>query len=215
MAGFPSLTDVKYYTILFFKTNGFRSSLEIPEVHHELDNFITHLAIKSRTWERRDEFHVKVRSSQVTSMRSMAVLSGALLSPPQSLCGFSALARLYYFARPTKTAMLRRLASYEFLKLTSTSKLLLKLNCIFYNGRFTELDWNLQRQNGWQKLSAYFWHTRCEPIYEFTDQVDVMFSKELTLPSGVKSLLIFNFYSTQYSETPIKRTPSGPSQLSA
>ena len=131
MAGFPSLTDVKYYTILFFKTNGFRSSLEIPEVHHELDNFITHLAIKSRTWERRDEFHVKVRSSQVTSMRSMAVLSGALLSPPQSLCGFSTLARLYYFARPTKTAMLRRLASYEFLKLTSTSKLLLKLNCIF------------------------------------------------------------------------------------
>ena len=48
-----------------------------------------------------------------------------------------------------------------------------------------------------------------------SDQVDMMFSKELTLPSGVKSLLIFNFYSTQYSETPIERTPSGPSQLSA
>ena len=29
---------------------------------------------------------------------------------PQSPCGFSALARLYYLARPTKTAMLRRLA---------------------------------------------------------------------------------------------------------
>ena len=31
------------------------------------------------------------------------------LLPPQSPSGFSALARLYYFARPTKTAMLRRL----------------------------------------------------------------------------------------------------------
>ena len=166
MAGFPSLTDLKYYTILFFATNGFRSSLEILEVHHELDNFITHLAIKSRTWERRDEFHVKVRSSRVTSLLRMAVLSGALLSPPQVLCGFSALARLYYFARQTITAMLRRLTSYEFLKLTSTSKLLLKLNCIFHNGRFIEVDGNLKGQNGWQKLSAFFWHTRCEPIYE-------------------------------------------------
>ena len=32
------------------------------------------------------------------------------LLPPQSPRGFSALARLYYLARPTKTAMLRRLA---------------------------------------------------------------------------------------------------------
>ena len=31
--------------------------------------------------------------------------------PPQSPRGFSALARLYYLARPTKTAMLRRLTS--------------------------------------------------------------------------------------------------------
>ena len=43
------------------------------------------------------------------------------------------------------------------------------------------------------------------------DQVDATFSKELTLPLGRKSLLIIN----TYSETPIKRTPSGPSQLSA
>ena len=83
---------------------------------------------------------MKVRSPQVTSLRSMAVLSGAPLSPRQSLCGFSALACLYYFARPTKTAILCRLASYEFLKLTSTSNLLLKVNCIFYNSRFIELD---------------------------------------------------------------------------
>ena len=33
----------------------------------------------------------------------------ARLLPPQSPRGFSALARLYYLARPTKTAMLRRL----------------------------------------------------------------------------------------------------------
>ena len=44
-----------------------------------------------------------------------------------------------------------------------------------------------------------------------SDQVDTMFSKELTLPLGGKSLLILN----TYSETPIKRTPLGPSQLSA
>ena len=43
------------------------------------------------------------------------------------------------------------------------------------------------------------------------DQVDAMFSKELTLALGGKSLLIIN----TYSEAPIKRTPSGPSQLSA
>ena len=56
------------------------------------------------------------------SLRSMAVLSGALLSgevaerreraaklPPQSPRGFSALARLYCLARPTKAAMLRSL----------------------------------------------------------------------------------------------------------
>ena len=57
----------------------------------------------------------------VTSQRSMAVLPGAPLSgkaappqkktllPPQSPRGFSALARLYYLAHPTKTAMLPRL----------------------------------------------------------------------------------------------------------
>ena len=169
---------------------------------------------------------MKVRSPQVTCLRSMAVLSGAPLSPGQSLCGFSALARLYYFARPTKTAMLRRLASYEFLKLTSTSNLPLKLNCIFYNSRFIELDGNLPGQNGWQKLSAYFGlflthslrtNLRVGLLLKLltSDQVDTMFSKELTLPLGGKSLLIFNFYSTQYSETPIKRTPSWPSQLTA
>ena len=36
-----------------------------------------------------------------------------LVLPPQSPRGFSALARLYYLARPTKTAMLRRLGSHK------------------------------------------------------------------------------------------------------
>ena len=36
------------------------------------------------------------------------------LLPPQSPRGFSALARLYYLARPTKTAMLRRLVCDKF-----------------------------------------------------------------------------------------------------
>ena len=42
----------------------------------------------------------------------MAVLSSRAYER-QSPRGFSALARLYYLARPTKTAMLRRLPSVE------------------------------------------------------------------------------------------------------
>ena len=65
------------------------------------------------------------------SLRSMAVLSSRAqerrsreirarsrekkLLPPQSPRGFSALARLYYLARPAKTAMLRRLLVCGFL----------------------------------------------------------------------------------------------------
>ena len=58
----------------------------------------------------------------MNSLRSMAVLSSRAQErrrhekfareardPPQSPRGFSALARLYYLVRPTKTAMLRRL----------------------------------------------------------------------------------------------------------
>ena len=44
----------------------------------------------------------------IYSLRSMAVFSGHMLSP-QSPRHFSALARLYYFACKTKTAVLRRL----------------------------------------------------------------------------------------------------------
>ena len=45
-----------------------------------------------------------VELQSTLSLRSMAVLL-----PPQSLRGFSTVARLYYLARPTKTAVLRRL----------------------------------------------------------------------------------------------------------
>ena len=52
----------------------------------------------------------------MSSLRSIAVLSGALLSGEaaknaRSPSGFSALARLYDFAHPTKTAMLRRVTN--------------------------------------------------------------------------------------------------------
>ena len=43
------------------------------------------------------------REARENERRSLKLL------PPQSPRGFSALARLYYLARPTKTAMLRRL----------------------------------------------------------------------------------------------------------
>ena len=44
-------TQRKKITVRFTKllTNGFRSSFQIPEVHHELGSFITQLSIKSRT----------------------------------------------------------------------------------------------------------------------------------------------------------------------
>ena len=101
-------------------TNSSRSSFEIPEVQHELVNIMTQLPIKSWTWERRDKFHVKVGSSQVTSFSSSQVQ-----------------------------------ASYFW-----------KLNSIFCNGRFIELDGNFKGQHGWQKSLICFWNTRCEPIYE-------------------------------------------------
>ena len=69
-----------------------------------------------------------VELQSTLSLRSMAVLSSRAqerrsreigarsareraekMLPPQSLRGFSTVARLYYLARPTKTAMLRRL----------------------------------------------------------------------------------------------------------
>ena len=58
----PIYRKIRQITERFTKllTNGFRSSFQIPEVHHELGNFITQLSIKLRTWERRDEFHVTV-----------------------------------------------------------------------------------------------------------------------------------------------------------
>ena len=68
----------------------------------------------------------------VSSLRSMVVLLGALMSgepkisllPPQSPSGFSALARLYYFARPTKTAMLRCIGGQKLLFLQCISRVI-------------------------------------------------------------------------------------------
>ena len=60
----------------------------------------------SRAQERRS------REIRARSARERAKPREKLL-PPQSPRGFSALARLYYLALPTKTAMLRRLPTYS------------------------------------------------------------------------------------------------------
>ena len=49
------------------------------------------------------------RSSEIRTRSARERAANFKLLPPQSPRGFSALARLYYLARPTKTAMLRRL----------------------------------------------------------------------------------------------------------
>ena len=73
--------------------------------------------IKSEYQNKKTVAHMKT-----ISLRSMAVLSSRAhdrrsreknkLLPPQSPRGFFAFARLYYLARPTKTAMLRRLEDH-------------------------------------------------------------------------------------------------------
>ena len=80
--------------------------------------------------------HIEVRKLNheaiVSSLRSMVVSLRALTSgepkksllPPQSPSGFSALARLYYFARPTKTAMLRSIGGQKRLFLQCISRVI-------------------------------------------------------------------------------------------
>ena len=85
---------------------------------------IMQLSRKSRTWERRDQFHVKFRSSQVTSFSS---------SPKYEQVAF-------------------------------------EIELIFYNGRFIDLDENLQGQKGSQKLSAYLWHPRPQGLFPLLGQ---------------------------------------------
>ena len=48
------------FTILL--TNGFRSSFQIPEVRHELGNFITQLSIKSGNLNQSCKFRAELRS---------------------------------------------------------------------------------------------------------------------------------------------------------
>ena len=47
------------FTILL--TNGFRSSFQIPEVRHELGNFITQLSIKSGNLNQSCKFRAELR----------------------------------------------------------------------------------------------------------------------------------------------------------
>ena len=61
--------------------------------------------------EERPSREIRARSARENERRSREKNKNQFfkLLPPQSPRGFSALARLYYLARPTKTAMLRRL----------------------------------------------------------------------------------------------------------
>ena len=90
--------------------------------------FLTGLSCMARTQILVHRWGPRTKISALFSLRSMAVLSSRAherpsheiharsareraTKPPQCPRGFSALARLYYLARPTKTAMLRRLGA--------------------------------------------------------------------------------------------------------
>ena len=66
---------------------------------------------KKNPWFKLTGLHPLVNWAEDWAMRSMVVLSGAPLCGEalQSPRGFSALASLYYLARPTKTTVLPRL----------------------------------------------------------------------------------------------------------
>ena len=68
--------------------------------------------LSSRAQERRshEKFAREARENERRSREKNKKLLKLL--PLQSPRGFSALARLYYLVRPTKTAMLRRLSSF-------------------------------------------------------------------------------------------------------
>ena len=100
------------------------------EVAEQLANYFTTAAnsiaedhVTSIREENLDN-HCSINAIREASLRCMAILSSRAhewrsreirekrffkLLSPQSFCGFSALAHLYYLARPTKTAILRRL----------------------------------------------------------------------------------------------------------
>ena len=103
-----------YTTFEYWSSNNNKWTQLLPWLAQQAINFCK---IKSVV------FNYHYSGDQVaSSLRSMAVLSiraqerrsrekNKELLPPQSPRGLSALARLYYLARPTKTAMLRRLSS--------------------------------------------------------------------------------------------------------
>ena len=100
-----------------FLTNIFGSSVEIPDVHHELNYAVIKKIANLRTEGINFTWKFEVRKLRVSQVRR------------------------------------------------STSKLLLKLNRYFFNGRFIDLDGNLQGQKGLQKLSAYLWHPRPQGLF--------------------------------------------------
>ena len=71
------------------------------------DSLRSVVVLSSKAHERRSRGPRNLRAEHARTSGEAA--RNKKLLPPQSPRGFSALARLYYLARPTKTAMLRRL----------------------------------------------------------------------------------------------------------
>lgn len=104
------------------------------------------------------------------NLLSMAV-SGAPLSsqaarkiikllPPQSHCSFSALARLYYLGRPTKTAMLRRL------KLPNNAQLTER--CVLHKALLQVIWWATSNNIHWPLHGPMSMHSQRNEPCSFT-----------------------------------------------
>ena len=80
------------------------SAIRVRNTHRRVCVSLRSLVVLSSRAHKRRSREIRARSA-----RERAAKPREKLLPPQSPRGFSALARLYYLARPTKTAMLRRL----------------------------------------------------------------------------------------------------------
>ena len=77
---------------------------------HSINHYLADSIIRNNAIRWIEIYSVDSTIQRLNSLRRTAVLSGALLSGEAAKTNsFSALARLYYFALPTKTAKLRML----------------------------------------------------------------------------------------------------------
>ena len=113
-------TEAKFVTIsaIFFSL-ACVAEVILPRLY----NNVCEAASRSLFWttnelnelpEVRFEFPFSLNSMQFCRAgRTSGEAAGSKIRAPQSPRGFSALARLYYLARPTKTATLHRLISFH------------------------------------------------------------------------------------------------------